>query len=202
MLWKKVRPSFIGYLFKTFFTGKKISIGKNFKCDSFPDISITDGAKLRIGDDVYFRRNVEIRAHKNSKIVFEGKNRIDRGARVLSTNDAKIIIREGSKIGLYSVLNGGDSIDIGRFSLVSGFVYIQTSMHEFRKQGYIQEQGYSHKPVHLEEDVWLGAHVVILPGVTIGKGVVVGSNAVVTKDISQLSVVGGVPAKIIKERNM
>ena len=55
------------------------------------------------------------------------------------------------------------------------------------------------KPVIIEHDVWIGARVTILPGVTIGNNVVVAAGAVVTKDVPDNVVVGGNPAKIIKE---
>ncbi len=55
-------------------------------------------------------------------------------------------------------------------------------------------------PVIIGNDVWIGAYAVILPGVTIGDGAVIGAGAVVTKDVADYSVVGGVPAKHIKYR--
>lgn len=55
-------------------------------------------------------------------------------------------------------------------------------------------------PVVLEEDVWLGRNVMVLPGVRIGKGSIVGANSIVNKDIEPYSIVGGVPAKLIRKR--
>ncbi len=53
-------------------------------------------------------------------------------------------------------------------------------------------------PVHIGADVWLGSNVTVLPGVTIGDGAVVAAGAVVTKDVAPRTVVGGVPAKLIR----
>lgn len=53
-------------------------------------------------------------------------------------------------------------------------------------------------PVRLEEDVWIGSGAIVLPGVTIGKGSVVAAGAVVSKDVPPFTVVGGIPAKVIK----
>lgn len=195
------RPLFCGWLTRLLYAGGNVSIGRNFRCDSVPKIMIDKGAELIIGDNVELRRNLEIRVHQSSKVEIQSNVRLDRGVRILSTNSATILLEEGVRVGLYSVLNGGDSITVGRKSLISGFVYLQTSMHGFKnKEVEVQSQGYEHAPVVLEPDCWLGTHVVVLPGVTLGKGVVVGSNAVVSKSVEEYKVVGGIPAKEIKER--
>ena len=55
------------------------------------------------------------------------------------------------------------------------------------------------QPVRIGNDVWIGGNVTILPGVTIGNNVVVAAGAVVTKDIPDNTLVGGVPAKKIRD---
>lgn len=62
------------------------------------------------------------------------------------------------------------------------------------------EQGSVVKEVSIGNDVWIGMRSIIMPGVTIGNGVVIGAGAVVTKDVPDYAVVGGVPARIIKFR--
>ena len=127
--------------------------------------------------------------------------RIDRGVRILAANAAVVSIGAGARIGLYSVLNGGDSITVGDATLVSGFVYLQTSMHAHESTATaIRDQGYVHGPVVVGAGAWLAAHVVVMPGVHIGDGAVVGSNGVVTRDVEAGHVVAGVPAKTIKVR--
>lgn len=54
-------------------------------------------------------------------------------------------------------------------------------------------------PIHIGKNVWIGAHATVLAGVTIGDGAVIAAGAVVTKDVPQDTVVGGVPAKEIKK---
>jgi acetyltransferase-like isoleucine patch superfamily enzyme len=55
-------------------------------------------------------------------------------------------------------------------------------------------------PVVIEDDVWVGTGAIILKGVTIRKGSIIAAGALVTKDVSPYSIVGGVPAKLIKMR--
>lgn len=55
------------------------------------------------------------------------------------------------------------------------------------------------KAIHIEDKVWLGSNVTVLQGVTIGEGSIVAAGAVVTKDVPKNTVVGGIPAEIIKK---
>lgn len=198
---RELRPKLLGRLTRWIYSRRNVNIGRGLRCDSIPRILIDKGAFLTMGNNVELRRNVEIRVHGKAEISIGDRNRIDRGVRILAANEAKITLADGVRIGLYSVLNGGDSISVGTKSLISGFVYLQTSMHGFKnKELLVQDQGYDHAPIELGEDCWLGTHVVILPGVVLGKGVVVGGNAVVNKSFDNHRVVGGIPAKEIKER--
>ncbi|MCO6476121.1 MAG: hypothetical protein J5I94_05830 [Phaeodactylibacter sp.] len=60
-----------------------------------------------------------------------------------------------------------------------------------------QEPGRS-APIIIEDDVWLGARSIVLKGVTIGRGAVVAAGAVATRDVPPYTMVGGVPAKVIR----
>ena len=61
-------------------------------------------------------------------------------------------------------------------------------------------QGSIVKEVSIGDDVWIGMRSIIMPGVRIGNGVVIGAGAVVTKDVPDFAIVGGVPARIIRYR--
>lgn len=54
-------------------------------------------------------------------------------------------------------------------------------------------------PIHIGKRVWIGSNATVLPGVTIGDGAIVGAGAVVTKDVPENTVVGGVPARVLRK---
>lgn len=66
---------------------------------------------------------------------------------------------------------------------------------------HIFNAGHEKKTIIIEKDVWIGANCIILAGVTIGEGSVLAAGSVVTKNVPAFSIYGGVPAKLLKERN-
>lgn len=54
-------------------------------------------------------------------------------------------------------------------------------------------------PIIIEDNVWIGEGVAIMPNVTIGRNSIIGANAVVTKDFPANSIIGGIPAKVLKQ---
>ena len=198
---RRGRASYCALMTRLWYGAGNVTVGARFRADGVPRILVDRGASLEIGDDVEFRDGVEIRVHGTARVVIGNRVRIDRGVRILAANDASVTIDADTRIGLYSVLNGGDSIYVGTGVLVSGFVYLQTSMHAHEALStQIRDQGYIHAPVSIGDGTWLAAHVVVMPGVTIGGGAIVGSNAVVTRDVEPNHVVAGVPAATIKIR--
>ncbi len=86
----------------------------------------------------------------------------------------------------------GDHVTIGPNTLIA------TIDHSLTPKGRREHLGIG-KPITIGDDVWIGGNVTILPGVTIGNGVVVAAGAVVTKDVPDYCLVGGIPAKKIKD---
>ena len=64
----------------------------------------------------------------------------------------------------------------------------------------MNQQPFTEAPIIIEDDVWIGANCTITKGVRIQTGSIVAANSVVTKDVLPFSIVGGVPAKLIKSR--
>jgi acetyltransferase-like isoleucine patch superfamily enzyme len=86
--------------------------------------------------------------------------------------------------------------------LIAAHTSINTVSHHFERCDIpINDQGIYCDPVRIEDDAWIGMNAVILQGVTIGKGAVVGAGAVVTRDVPAWSIVMGVPARIVSQRD-
>lgn len=87
-------------------------------------------------------------------------------------------------------------IFIGDGTLIGHSVVLATLNHGFAPE---DRQNLYHAPIRIGKGVWIGAHATILAGVTIGDDAVIAAGAVVTKDVPSRVIVGGVPAKYIRD---
>ena len=88
-------------------------------------------------------------------------------------------------------------VHIGHHVMIGPNTLISTVGHPFSPKGRRKSLGIA-KPIAIGNDVWIGGNVTILPGVNIGNNVVIAAGAVVTKDVPDNSLAGGVPARILK----
>lgn len=103
-------------------------------------------------------------------------------------------------IGVIVVTGGG--VTIGDRVLIGYRTQIFSTNHAIPpKPGKIFAAGHTKAPVVIANDVWIGANCLIMAGVTIGEGAIVAGGSVVTKDVPAFAIVGGVPAKLIRERD-
>jgi len=111
-------------------------------------------------------------------------------------NPAGISIGQDTIIGEKCTMDGRANLTIGNHVDIASEVMIYNSEHNINDPLFAAITA----PVTIEDYVFIGPRAIILPGVTIRTGAVVGAGAVVTKDVGANMVVGGVPAKIIGER--
>jgi len=107
-----------------------------------------------------------------------------------------IKIGDDTIIGDHAFLDGRAKLSIGNHVNIASSVMIFNSEHDLSKNNFLAIV----EPVEIGDYVFMGPRVIILPGVKIGKGAVVAAGAVVTKDVSDFTIVGGIPAKVIGER--
>lgn len=96
----------------------------------------------------------------------------------------------------------GANLEVGNKVMFASAVSFVGGDHEYRKPSvYIKDADRQPlKPIIIEDDVWVGHGAIIMQGVTIGCGAIVAAGAVVTKDVPACTIVGGNPAKKIRDR--
>lgn len=146
--------------------------GAGVVAETRPVVSVADGARLRVGDGVYLFGDV-------------GLYLIDEAA-TLEIGDRTYLNRRTEIIARREVVIGADCA-------ISWDVMI-TDSDEHWREGVEMVQ-----PVRIGNHVWIGARAMVLKGVTIGDGAIVAAGAVVTKDVPSGALVGGVPARLIRE---
>ncbi len=99
-----------------------------------------------------------------------------------------------------SIVAKADVITIGdRVRISTGAKIIGTGLNAELVIG--ESRQHHSAPIHIANDVWVGANSVITQGVTIGEGAIIAAGSVVNKDVQAMTIVGGVPAKVIKSLN-
>jgi acetyltransferase-like isoleucine patch superfamily enzyme len=208
---KKLIPSFIKSLFwqtylrfkfhsknkfgKGICFSKDLMMGKNCRIGSNVIIgrAVKLGNNVSIGKDVFFE-NIEIGDYTS----VEG--------RVICTGygNGKIKIGRNSYIGIYNVLDWSDNITIGDFVHIAGpstGLWTHTSAPMCLNSIPLDEKSKKYRPtapIVIESNVYIGGNCTIYPGIKIGHHSIVAPNSAVTKDVPPYTMVGGVPAKIIK----
>lgn len=109
---------------------------------------------------------------------------------------AGITIGEGTIIGDRCFLDGRAPLSIGNHVDIASEVMIYNSEHDLSSDDFHAIEA----PVEIGDYVFIGPRAIILPGVKVGKGAIIAAGAVVTKDVPEFVMVGGVPAKVIGER--
>lgn len=156
-----------------------IVAGENCVIKRNSQFQLTDGAILKIGNNVVIQ---------------------DYAFFQLTKPNPKVIIGDDVVIGRHKMITEKGNITIGNYTRIGAFVQILDQGHGFEKDKLIMNQNAIIEDTSIGEDCWIGTGAKILNGIKIGDGVVVGANAVVTKDIPDYAIVGGIPAKIIKYR--
>jgi acetyltransferase-like isoleucine patch superfamily enzyme len=115
---------------------------------------------------------------------------------------AGLDIGDHSNIGPYCFIGCAGPVRIGSRVMMGQSVHLLAERHEMDDPDQpMQDQGVTREGIVIEDDCWLGAGCKILDGVTIGRGSVVGAGAVVTRSFPAQSIIGGVPAVVLRTRD-
>lgn len=160
--------------------------------------------KISVGSSVILEDYVFIDALSKNGVVLGNNVTVAKNSTLLCTGVIQEIgeglrIGDNSAVGAYSYLAGQGGISIGNNVIMGPMVTMHSEDHSFENVEIpIRLQPTTRKGIIIEDNCWIGAKTTIVDGVHIGFGSIVAAGAVVTKDVPSLSVVGGVPARLIR----
>ncbi len=134
----------------------------------------------------FFYKLAGIKIGKNTKFYF----------RTRFYDPKNIEVGEGSLIGDNCFLDGREKLTIGKHTDIASQVLIYNQEHDISSEDF----GPVGRSVEIGDYVFIGPRAIILPGVTIGNGAIIAAGAVVTKNVPEFAIMGGVPAVKIGER--
>ena len=183
-----------------------------FRLRTFKSAYVSPKTTIKCANNITFGKNLLIA--KGCYIDALGLEGITLGDRVsFGLNTTMIVtgslkqlgkgIRVGNNVGLGTNghYGGAGGVEIGDDTIIGNYVSVHPENHNFYNPDIpIRLQGVNHKGIKIGKGCWIGAKATILDGADIGDGCVVAAGAVVTGKFPPNSVIGGVPAKIIKMR--
>lgn len=170
-------------------------------------VKIVGRSHLSLGTDVVIGDGVALHAFSAKGIVLGDRVTVDthsilRATAVIRNYGTGIAVGSRTAIGAYNVILGQGGVTIGSDCLLGPNVTLLSENHVFDSSRMpIREQGEVRAGLCIRDNVWIGAGATIMSGVTIGAGAIVAAGAVVTKDVEEFTIVGGVPAVVLRTRD-
>ena len=150
---------------------------------------------------VFLGRRVEVHARKGYGRLILGRWVHVGDENRLRCHEGTLRIGDKCVFGRDNTVNCFLDIEFGEGTIVADWVYICDFDHVTDDVNVpIKDQGIVKSPVRIGPDVWIGAKATILRGTRIGRGSVVAAHAVVRGDVDEYSIMGGVPARLLKSR--
>ncbi|HET8573283.1 MAG TPA: hypothetical protein VFL76_05365 [Edaphocola sp.] len=168
-------------------------------------VRIYNKSNFSVGANCTIENSVVIDCYAKEKITFGdsvkiGANSIISVTSHLSKYGIGLKIGNHSSIGEYSYIGSSGGIEIGNDVIMGQFISFHSENHYFSdKNKLIREQGVYSQGIKLGNNIWVGAKVTFLDGCAVSDNSIVASGAVVKGSFPPNVIIGGVPAKIIKE---
>jgi maltose O-acetyltransferase len=131
-------------------------------------------------------------------IQFDKNSKFEYGVYISDARNLKI----GKHVRINENVFLQGRISIGDYVMIAPNVAIYSKTHNYHdiNTPMVLSGESETRTVTIDNDVWIGINAVVLPGVTVGKGSIIGANSVVTKNVEPYSIMGGVPARLIRKR--
>ncbi len=179
------------------FLRKKVFVGE--KC------SLTNKKNIIFGRNVTIENNICIDGYASNPLIFGDNVKIGAYSLISCTSHFSkygkgLIMGNNSAIGRFAEFGAAGGIEIGDDVIMGSYVSFHSENHNFSdNKKLIREQGVTSKGIKIGNNIWVGAKVTFLDGCVVGNNCVVAAGAVVKDSFPNNCVIGGVPAKIIKE---
>ena len=168
------------------------------------NVRVRHAGYIRAGKGLILNDNVRIDALCDKGVRFGRNVTVGASATIECTGVIRnlgesLCVGDYAAIGAYSFIGVRGPVTIGRDTIMGPFVSIHAENHRFSEKNVpIRLQGETRKGVVIGENCWIGAKATILDGVHIGNGAVIAAGAVVTRDVPEFGVYGGVPARSLE----
>lgn len=186
---------------KLIFSGKRTKMalfGRGVKINSSRKLSY--GRFLKLGDFVYISALGKRGIQMGNNVSIGAFSRII-VATTLDNPGEGISIGNSVGIGEFAYLGGAGGLEIGDNCIVGQYFSCHPENHNYEDpEKLIRMQGVTRKGIKVGANCWIGSKVTILDGVEVGEGSIIAAGAVVNKSFPANSIIGGVPAKLIKSR--
>ena len=151
---------------------------------------------------VFLGKNVELYARKGYGRLVIGRWVHLGNGNSLRCHEGNLHVADKCVFGKDNTVNCFLDVEFGARTIVADWVYVCDFDHVYSDITVpIKDQGIVKSPVRVGPDCWLGVKSSVLRGVSVGAGSVVAAHALVNRDVPALSVVGGVPARVLKNRS-
>jgi acetyltransferase-like isoleucine patch superfamily enzyme len=188
---------------RLFYQPRLRSVGEETLFD--PRVTIHRGHQILIGSRCWFDRGVVLDGFSLSDDgvgISIGDGFEAREYAILEAHRGSITIGNDCFVGQHCVLYGQGKLVMGDHVMIGAGTVVIPSQHVIRSTSMpMKHQGEVSRGIVIQDDVWIGANCTILDGVVLETGTVVAAGAVVTHRVPAYSVVGGVPARLIKMRD-
>lgn len=163
-------------------------------------LKIKFNKRIKNSGFVVLQKNVQMIVEEGGKLMF-GKNvTIKENSIIYVKKNAKVMFGQNSSTGHHTEISSNNYIEIGDDVIMGAYAYITDSNHGYKDKDLpIRKQDMEIGSVEIGNNVWLGRGVMILKDSVVGNNSVVAAGSVVTKKFEENKILGGIPAKVIKE---